>query len=173
MQMVTPTQPATSLETLVHEHGRSVFRYLRSLVRDADTARDLAQDTFVRLHGRAHDAGPGLVFRTARSCAIDHLRRRQVRRRHLSGDEPPEVAAGDHARPDHDFDRRSLQADLLEALAQLPEDQRTVFHLSEIEGLAYHEIAQVLDVSPGTIASRKHHAVRKLRAILGRLGHGR
>ncbi len=62
--------------------------------------------------------------------------------------------------------------DLLEALAGLPEDQRTVFHLSEIEGLSYEEISTVLEVRPGTIASRKHHAVLKLRNTLRRCGHG-
>ena len=67
---------------------------------------------------------------------------------------------------------QSLRQDLLLTLSHLPEDQRTVFHLSEIEGLTYAEIATVLDVSPGTIASRKHHAVSKLRTALRRRGHG-
>lgn len=82
------------------------------------------------------------------------------------------MPAAPTSRPDHDLENRQLRADLLAALASLPEDQRSVFHLSEIEGLSYAEIAAVLDVPCGTIASRKHHAVRRLREQLRRRGHG-
>ena len=75
-------------------------------------------------------------------------------------------------RPDRALEAAEFRADLLSALGLLPEEQRSVFHLSEIEGLSYAEIAQVLKLSPGTIASRKHHAVRKLREQLRRRGHG-
>ncbi len=174
--LVTRTQPPDgNLTTLVEQHGAGVFRYLRSLVGDPEIARDLAQDTFVRLHAHAGVATAALVFTAARSCALDHLRRRRVRRGRetTADDESVETAAGpERQRPDRDFENRALRDDLTAALAALPEDQRSVFHLSEIEELSYAEIAAILAVSPGTIASRKHHAVRKLRDYLRRRGHG-
>jgi len=163
------------LTALVENHGAGVFRYLRSLVGDADLARDLAQDTFLKLHAHADKAGAALFFTVARSCALDHLRRQRVRRgRETAAGEPLLAAAPAPAsdRPDRNLENRELRDDLLAALATLPEDQRSVFHLSEIEGLSYAEIAGILAVSPGTIASRKHHAVRKLREELRRRGHG-
>jgi RNA polymerase sigma-70 factor (ECF subfamily) len=164
------------LDTLAREHVAGVFRYLRSLVGDPEEARDLVQETFLRLgrhaarNGGAQAIGAGLVFTTARTCGLDHLRRRQVRRRHeVSLDEDV-----DHQLPDsavHTLEDDQFRRDLAAALAILSEDQRTAFHFSEIEGLTYEAIARLLQVSPGTIASRKHHAVRKLRDQLRRLGH--
>ncbi len=163
----------TDLDRLVGEHAAGVFRYLRTLVGDGETARDLVQDTFLRLHPHARGAGPGLVFTVARSCALDHLRRRRWRRQHEQpGADHCDQTAGDPAAlPDRTCADREFRRHLQVALAELPEDQRTAFHLSEIEGLAYADIAAVLGVSAGTVASRKHHAVRKLRAALRRLGH--
>lgn len=166
---------ASDLSALVAQHAAGVLRYLRSLVGDPDVAQDLLQETFLRLHARANGAGAALVFTVARSCAIDHVRRRQVRARRevpadAAADETSTARAGQ--RPDRDLENSQLRDDLLAALATLPEDQRSVFHLSEIEGLTYAEIAAIVGVSPGTIASRKHHAVRKLRDELRRRGHG-
>lgn len=89
-----------------------------------------------------------------------------------SGQVASETRAPELRRPDRALENRQLRDDLLAALSTLPEDQRSVFHLSEIEGLSYAEIAAILAVSPGTIASRKHHAVRRLREFLRRRGHG-
>jgi RNA polymerase sigma-70 factor (ECF subfamily) len=169
-----------TLDTLARDHAAGVFRYLRSLVGDDDIARDLVQDTFLRLgrhaarQGGGEAIGAGLVFTTARNCGLDHLRRRKVRRIHEvaidedAGHQWPDSAA---PRPDQAVEDGQFRHDLAAALLDLPEDQRTVFHLSEVEGLTYDAIAGVLGISPGTVASRKHHAVRKLRDQLRRLGH--
>ena len=174
MQTVDPRSQDDSWTRLVDRHGAGVLRYLRSMVGDEDAARDLVQETFLKLRGRADEPGPGLVYTAARSCAIDHLRRQGARRMHEVACEPA-VAASWPARqsdnPDTALEEKMLRGALLEALAALTEDQRTVFHLSEIEGLPYARIAEVLGVPPGTIASRKHHAVLKLRDHLRRLGH--
>ena len=178
--MLTTAPTNDALEALAREHAAGVFRYLRSLVGDAEEARDLVQETFLRLgrhaarHGGAEAIGVGLVFTTARTCGLDYLRRRRVRRNHevaLDVGADHEIANVGRAGPDASLDDSQFQRDLAAALAALPEDQRTVFHLSEIEGLTYATIAHLLQVSPGTIASRKHHAVLKLRAHLRRLGH--
>ena len=168
-------EPPVNLAALVESHAAGIFRYLRSMVGDADVARDLAQETFLKLHAHAGGAGAALVFTVARSCALDHLRRQRVRRGHETAAAEQLVSAApapESCRPDRDLENRQLRDDLLAALAILPEDQRSVFHLSEIEGLSYREIGVILEVSPGTIASRKHHAVRKLRESLRRRGHG-
>jgi RNA polymerase sigma-70 factor, ECF subfamily len=170
---VTTTSP-TPMDILARDHAAAAFRFLRSLVGDGETARDLLQDTFVRLAPHAANAGPGLVFATARSCAVDHLRSRRTRgrfERRIEREVVEARPAPTELGPDRALEDREFQRDLLVALAALPEDQRTVFHLSEVEGRSYAEIAEVLGVPAGTIASRKHHAVRKLREQLRRLGH--
>jgi RNA polymerase sigma-70 factor (ECF subfamily) len=158
------------LAQLVQLHAAGVLRYLRSLLRDEEIARDLLQETFLKLEPRAATAGRPLVYAVARSCAIDHLRRLRTRRRHEAVVEPERLsrqAAKERERPDARLAAKELRGELLRALAKLPETQRSVFHLSEIEGFSYAEIAQTLGLSPGTVASRKYHAVRKLRSHLG------
>jgi RNA polymerase sigma-70 factor (ECF subfamily) len=165
--------PRGALDRLVAEHAAGVFRFLRTMVGDAETARDLVQDTFLRLHPHAAEAGPGLVFTVARSCALDHRRRSRFRRRHEqpAADDAPEAPDPARTTPDRTYADREFRDHLAAALAMLPEDQRAVFHLSEVEGLPYADIAAVLGISAGTVASRKHHAVRKLREHLRRLGY--
>ncbi|MDY0111158.1 MAG: RNA polymerase sigma factor [Candidatus Krumholzibacteria bacterium] len=178
--MFTIVPDSDPLDTLARENAAGVFRYMRSLVGDPEEARDLVQETFLRLgrhaarNGGAGAIGAGLVFTTARTCGLDHLRRREVRRRHevpLDRDADHQFPDPSVSRPDSSLEDGQLRRDLAVALAALPEDQRTAFHFSEIEGLTYEAIAGLLQVSPGTIASRKYHAVRKLRDQLRRLGH--
>jgi RNA polymerase sigma-70 factor (ECF subfamily) len=175
MQLASPSSPPDPLAELARRHAEGVFRYLRSMVGDAETARELVQDTFLRVGKQAGEVGPGLVFAAARSSAIDYLRRRRTRGGvEVTLDERviAVVPAAESHRPDRDAELAELRADLLAALADLSEEQRTVFHLIEIEGLSYEQVARVLGIPPGTIASRKHHAVRKLREALRRCGHG-
>jgi RNA polymerase sigma-70 factor (ECF subfamily) len=54
----------------------------------------------------------------------------------------------------------------------LPEGQRDVWELAEVQGLRYAEIAQALGIPVGTVKSRHHHAVRKLRTLLAERGLG-
>ena len=174
VQELVPKQ-FQGLESLIQEHSASVFRYLRSMTGDEDAAHDVLQDTFLKLGPYGDEAGRALVFTAARSCALDYLRRRQTRNRRETPVEAERLIQFPGRRqdsPEHHLHNKRLRQDLLEALAGLPEDQRTVFHLSEIEGLSYEEISTVLEVRPGTIASRKHHAVLKLRNTLRRCGHG-
>ncbi len=175
MIQAAPSSQLDPLERLAREHSPGVFRFLRSMVGDDDTARDLLQDTFLKLSTHAENAGKALVFTIARSCALDHFRRIRTRNHHEINTQSEflnQHPTKSTDRPDKNMEIQSLRQDLLLTLSHLPEDQRTVFHLSEIEGLTYAEIATVLDVSPGTIASRKHHAVSKLRTALRRRGHG-
>jgi len=75
---------ADPLTPLVKRYEGDVFRFLRSMVGNEDTARDLTQETFLKLKSHAHDAGRALVYKVARSCALDHFRRRSVRSRYES-----------------------------------------------------------------------------------------
>ncbi|MFA7331793.1 MAG: RNA polymerase sigma factor [Candidatus Delongbacteria bacterium] len=165
-----PRAPST-----VQLAGR-VYRYLRSLVGDADAARDLTQDLLLKLHDQP-GAGLALVFTVARNLGLSHLRHRTVRQRVVmalgENQDLAETALAPEAEwPDRRLEAKDLRADLRAALAGLSEEQRTVFHLTEIEGLRYLEVAAVLGISVGTVASRKHHAVRRLQIELRRRGHG-
>jgi len=74
--------------------------------------------------------------------------------------------------PDRAVERAEIRHALTDAIGALPEELRAVFLLSEISELSYAEISGILGCPVGTVGSRKHHAVERLRAHLRRHGHG-
>jgi len=179
--MTTTQNQQQAFVDLVDRYLERVYRYLRNLTRSEDAARDAAHEAFVKLREtveRGARPTEAYVFATARNTALTHWRlaRSEDRKRRelaLARDGAVGVwcGAGVAASPGLAVERRDLRDALEAALAELPEDQRSVFLLSAVEGLKYEQIAEVLDVPSGTVASRKHLAVRALRAELERTGH--
>jgi RNA polymerase sigma-70 factor (ECF subfamily) len=142
-----------------------VYRVLCRMCRNSDEALDLAQDTFIRVFEKIHtfDGASGLmtwVYRIAVNEALQH-RRREKRTTKILG----------HLawfRRDGSTEARHNDArrDLMEALALLPESERSLLVLRYIEGLTYEEMAQVLGKPSGTIASGLNRARQMLRQIL-------
>ena len=162
---------------LVDRYLDRVYRYLRNLTRDEDSARDFSHETFLRLHRQVtagKEISEAYVFTTARNTALSNWRndkrekdKREAWGRKCGSDDLP--ANGSH--PSQSVECLELGGALETSLGCLTEDQRTVFLLSEVEGLKYENIAEVLGISAGTVASRKFNAVRVLRGELKRLGH--
>ncbi len=178
--LTQPQQAPTRIPTedafaaLVDRDLDRVWRFLRSLLRDADLARDIAHETFLKLRSVVERDGlprPAYVFASARNTAMSHLRRTRTRRRHIVPLDVESRDVPDATPPDQDLDRAELRSGLDQALATLDDTHRSVFLMSEVEGLRYEEIAEVLDIPPGTVASRKHTATQRLRRELERTGH--
>jgi RNA polymerase sigma-70 factor (ECF subfamily) len=167
-----------SIQQLTDQYLDQVFRFLCVLIQDRDTAADLTQDTFLKLQnlprGQALPS-EAYVLATARNTALSWLRRRKLERQHVDVLPPDDRnLQGQNSRveaPDRVIESRELGAALDAALEALPEDFRVVFHLSEVEGLSYAHIAEVVDCPTGTVASRKNLAVQRLRAHLKESGH--
>ena len=137
-----------------------VVRYLTRLVGNADAARDLAQETFLRA---ARTGAPGdepgqraWVFRIARNLALNHLRDVSRHAAHASETVDP---AGKGA---------TQETALLvrDALAQLAELDREVFLLRETAGLNYAEIAEACAITEDAVRSRLQRARQELRVLL-------
>ena len=169
---------ATAYRGLVERYQGRVYTMIYGMVRNQEDARDLTQDVFIKayrnLHGFRADARfYTWLYRIAMNLAIDLTRRRQ--HRPLPGLEDDVAVRGDdgavldlhHAdSPRKAVERSQLYATILKALDQLPEDQRQVVLLRELEGLSYKEISEVLDVPEGTVMSRLFYARKKLQALL-------
>lgn len=147
-------------DALFAEHRQQLFRYLCRAVGDADTARDLTQDVFLRvIRTTVPDDTPAGVrawlFRIARNLALDYHRRRQ---------RTPEIGtlglAGSQAAS------QDVALAVNEALATLSDLDRDVFLLREMGGLGYAEIAHLCDTTPDGVRSRIHRARLQLRAHL-------
>jgi RNA polymerase sigma-70 factor (ECF subfamily) len=156
------------LQRLYDEHAQALFGFLLNFTRNEDDTRDLLQEVFTRLARqpdlirRARDPRAFLI-RLAHNAAIDRLRRRGARDRaadRLAGE--PEPVFAPSSDPDEQAFRRALDA----ALRELPPEQREVVHLKLWEGLTFEQIAEALDLSPNTAASRYRYGVDKLRERL-------
>lgn len=141
--------------------------YLRSQVRDAQLAEDLATETFLKLvRGcRRLEGGPfqirSWLYRVAQRNVIDHLRARSRRPDEELTDLPPEelTAAGDPA--DAVEDRDTLDR-IRAALEQLSPDQAEVLRLRLISGLSAPETAAVIGKTEGAVRALQHRGVATL-----------
>ena len=138
-----------------------LLRYLTRAVGHADTARDLAQDVFVRVSAAdtlpATDEGQrAWVFHIARNIAIDHHRRQRLRQVAPIMAEPVS-ASGDSA---------DTTLIVNQALASLDDVARDVFLMREVAGLSYTEIAEACRLTPDSVRSRIHRARLQLREYL-------
>jgi RNA polymerase sigma-70 factor (ECF subfamily) len=140
-------------------------------VADADEADDVTQHTLVRLHlglgrFRGQSAFSTWLYRIARNSARDLLRRR--RRRVHALDRMQRMAPTDESAPDaaDELDRRDTLATARTALAGLPPRQREVFDLVDLQGLAPHEAAAMLNLADGTVRAHLFRARRAVRAAM-------
>ncbi len=157
-----------TLERLYDAHATSLYAFALSLTRRDSDSRDLLQDLFVKLarHPGAlddvHDER-SFLLRWMRNAAVDLFRRRQSRE-HL-GEALAEETASPFA-PAPDPDDQAFRDALAEALFELPEEQRAIVQLKLWEGMTFEAIAQLLNISPNTAASRYRYGLDKLRLRL-------
>ena len=166
---------------LVQRYQRPVFSVLMRVVRRAEDAEDLTQETFVRMFRALDRYDPerpftAWLFTIATRLAIDHLRRRRVPTVSLTVAEPGSTEehtidvedpgpGPDTITSDAEEERRAR--DLIDTL---PEHYRIVVLLRHQQDLSYEEIAEALNLPLGTVKARIHRARALLRErIEGRL----
>lgn len=154
---------------LVKRHQGAVHRYLTRMIGIPETARELAQDTFVRAFQALPSWKPEARFRTwlfriAHNLALDHLRRakRVVFEPLDDSVDVQDTAPGPEQRLATLQRVRQLEA----ALATLPVAHREILLLREIEDLSYEDIAEALSLNLGTVRSRLARARAALLTVL-------
>ena len=161
-------------ERIVRLHWRRVFNVAYKFVGKHDEAEDLTQDIFVKVFRSLATFDRRANFQTwlisvSRNLCIDHYRSVRKERQTIDRDidandlspvtrEPGPMAALEQR------DRVSL---LRDALAALPDSLRTAVLMRDIQELSYQEIADRLHLPEGTVKSRLHHAMKRLRVLLG------
>ena len=156
--------PATQFKELYDQEYLSVYRSIRGVVLDSAAAEDLTQETFVRAYRARHrytpTAPPGAwLRRIGINLAISHLRRQKLARF---------LPARLYVAPDRrDYDRAEARDVVSKALEALSPKLRATVVLHYYEGLTREEIAMVLGVPAGTVASRIAKAVAIMRKTMG------
>lgn len=155
-------EAADAFETLYRRHKDYVLRVALRFVPDTDAALDVLQETFTYLLRRFPPSGEGieltaklttLLYPVAKNTAITALRK--------SGRFPAAADVGPDDLPAAaDVDTTDIRA----VLASLPGGQREVLQLRFIDDLSLQEIAEVLEVPLGTVKSRLHLGIAKLKS---------
>jgi RNA polymerase sigma-70 factor, ECF subfamily len=153
-------------ELLVRRYQQTIFRLAQRMTRNAEDARDLAQEAFVQAYRslagfRGHSGFSTWLYRIAMNLCLSHLK--ATRR-----EDPVEVDAAADSRDDS---LTALLADerdraLAAAIEQLPPQQRATLTLRVHQGLSHREIAEVLDCAEGTAKANYFHAIRTLQRRL-------
>ena len=165
-----------SFNTLVTRHERAVFNVCLRLLRDAASAEDAAQDTFVKAWTSLDQFRGGMfrpwLLRIASNRCYDILRARGRRPADSLDAQPYEIEpewtsqSQQAEHPENFATRRELSFHLERALATLPEDQRLAVILADVQGYGYEEVAAVTGVALGTVKSRISRARARLRQML-------
>jgi RNA polymerase sigma-70 factor, ECF subfamily len=169
---------------LIRRYERPVFSLIYRMVRDRETAEDLAQETFIKVLNAIGSYRPEFkfsswVFKIANNTAIDHLRRRELDTLSLEGSPHATTAEGIEAttlQVSSDSESALERVEALElggeieaAINQLRPEYRSCILLRHVEGRAYEEISEMLDLPLGTVKTYIHRARNELRLALQHL----
>jgi RNA polymerase sigma-70 factor (ECF subfamily) len=169
---------------LIRRYERPIFSLILRMVRDRQLAEDLAQETFIKALNAIASYRPEFkfsswIFKIANNAAIDHLRRRELDTLSIDGAphatsaediEATALQVGDKGEtPLAELEARELGTAIERAIGQLRPEYRSCIMLRHVEGLAYEEIAQLLDLPLGTVKTYIHRARHELRDMLAHL----
>lgn len=164
---------AAAFDELMQRYKRPVVNFVYRMLGNAADAEDVAQEVFVRAYQRlgafkvqsAKAKISTWLFTLAHNAAIDRLR---WRKRHPadSVESAPEASLSTTTDAAGEASAHEIGQHIADAVAALPEDQRTALVLAECQGLAYAEIAQVMKCSEKSIESRLYRAKQTLREKL-------
>jgi RNA polymerase sigma-70 factor (ECF subfamily) len=169
---------------LIRRYERPVFALLFRMLRDRELAEDLAQETFIKALNAIESHRPEFkfsswIFKIANNAAIDHLRRRELDTLSLDGSphaETPEAMqatalqiGGRQESPLDAVEARELGGMIEEAIGRLRPEYRSCILLRHVEGRAYEEIAEILNLPLGTVKTYIHRARNELRQALAHL----
>lgn len=153
---------------LFERFGPRIHRMVRRHVPSDDDARDLVQQTFLKLHGARNDFRADALLRPwLLTIAMNLLRERwrsAKRRRSVPVDD---VELASDARTSEPLETRLRRERVIVAVASLPESQREVIELHWFQELPFAEIASIVGASEGAVRVRAHRGYERLKQSLG------
>jgi len=154
----------TEYNSCAEQFSDGVYRFILKNIKDDDTARDIVQESYVRMWERVKDISfekaKSYLFTTAYHTMIDHIRKNQ-RLTTMEGNY-------DNRYQDHNS-FNDLKQVIDEAVAKLPEIQRTVILLRDYEGYSYEEIGEITSLNESQVKVYIFRARTFLKQYIGSL----
>jgi len=155
-----------------------IYNLCRHLLGDAHDAEDAAQDTFIKAYQNLKKFRPEASFytwlyRIAVNTCLDYKKSpffESIFKSSTEGEEFTLEEISDEPSPEKLYESKELRQALHQSLGKLSLKLRSVIILKEIEGLSYEKIADILDVSVGTVKSRIFRAREELKTSLKKIG---
>ncbi len=165
-----------ALAILYQRFAPGLLGYLSRVLGERSDAEDVLHEVFLRIFaGQGHYEGQGRfrawLYTVATHLALDRLKQRK-RRGELAAVVAEALAARHRIDPVEELARQEIVALIDSALTDLPPSYAMAFHLRVSEGFSYREMAVICDEPEGTLRSRVHHSLKRIRQALTRAGFG-
>ena len=163
-RLLDPEQQRQAFNDVVSQYSEHLYWKIRRIVLTHEDANDVLQNVFVKAWMNLDDFQnksklSTWLFRIAINESLDFLRK-QKHQQVLSADE--DLSISNKLMADDYFDGDETEAQLQEAIAALPDVQRTVFNLRYYDEMKYSDISQLLGTSEGALKASYHLAVKKI-----------
>lgn len=170
-----------AFEALLNRYRRPIFNFVLRFVNERAPAEELYQEVWLKVVERCDDFRGDAKFSTwlyaiARNLCVDHQRKMRFRTHaSLDAPNPGRGPAGTErlVNPGPSAEQRAIAGRTRDRIARavqaLPEEQREVFLLRQLQGLPFHEIAEIVGIPTNTVKSRMRYALERLRHALGDL----
>ncbi len=169
-----------AFDELVTRYRQRIFGMIYNMVHNEQDAWDLAQDSFVKAwksigRFRGSSSFYTWIYRIVTNVTIDWLRKKQVKGSGMEFDDGIALKAVDpasrtmpkaEAPPAQRLEQAEIRVRIDAAIAQLSPEHRAVILMKETQDMQYHEIAESLECSIGTVMSRLFYARKKLQGLL-------
>src|SRR4051812_30987627 len=161
---------AAWVQSALERYERPLLQYALSIVQDLDRARDIVQDTFMRLHNQDQEKIEGhlsqWLFTVCRNCSLKSLKKED---RYLYVDAQEfEQKRCESLTPLMELERKERVARLMELVKELPKNQYEVVRLRFNHHHSYQEISEITGLSVGNVGFLLNAAMRNLRGKLDR-----
>jgi len=160
---------AAWIRKMLLDYEQALVRYAFGITGDLDIARDVVQDTFLKLcranRAKVKDYMPAWLYRVCRNRAFD-IRKKEGRMQPLHEEQLSRIPSQRHG-PSAQAERKEIRLLVLGVLNELPIDQREACRLKFNDELTYREIGRVMGKSLGTVSSLLAAALNTMRKRLG------
>jgi len=163
-ELKDPKTQRKAFERLVNEYGEQLYWQVRRIVLSHDDANDVVQNVFLKAWQKLDTFNEEAkvstwLYRIALNESLDFVRRKKTQ---MVSTDAQEGSVAAMLMADDYFDGTKTEALLQEAIAQLPDVQRTVFNMRYFDEMKYSDISEVLNTSEGSLKASYHIAVKKI-----------